>query len=134
LKPSRNSASYEGINVFPILEGRQPEVERTLYWRTVPNTNRSQRAVRSGDWKLVVDANHVMVFNLRQDMGERNDLTNQRQDIARRLRPLLAQWEQNVDAEALVNEPERAKLQQDGGRAGGGTTPAGGRGRGATEN
>jgi hypothetical protein len=55
-------------------------------------------------------------------------------NIARRLRPLLAQWEQNVDAEALVNEPERAKLQQSGGRVGGGTTPAGGRGRGATEN
>ena len=128
-------ASYEGINLFPILEGRQPEVERTLYWRTVPNTSRSQRAVRSGDWKLVVDANHVMVFNLRQDVGERNDLTNQRQDIARRLRPLLMQWEQNVDAEALVNEPERAKLQQSGGRAGrGGNAPAGGRGGGAMEN
>ena len=119
-------ANYEGIDVFPILEGRAPEVERTLFWRTVPNTNRTQRAVRSGDWKLVVDANHVMVFNLRQDVGERNDLTSQRQDIARRLRPLLAQWEQNVDAEALVNEPERAAAQQAGGR---GAAPAGG-GRG----
>ncbi|MGB7220421.1 MAG: sulfatase-like hydrolase/transferase [Vicinamibacterales bacterium] len=126
-------ANYEGINVFPILEGRSPEVERTLFWRTVPNTNRAQRAVRSGDWKLVVDANHVMVFNLRQDVGERNDLTNQRQDIARRLRPLLAQWEQQVDAEALVNEPERAAAQQAAGRGAGGAggrgaAPAGGRG------
>lgn len=117
-------ASYEGINLFPILEGRQPEVERTLHWRAVPN-NRSQRAIRSGDWKLVVDANHVMVFNLRQDVGERNDLANRRQDIARRLRPLLAQWEMDVNTEQLVNEPEVGARLQGPGRAGGAAAPAG---------
>ena len=26
---------YEGINLFPILEGQAPVVERTLYWRTL---------------------------------------------------------------------------------------------------
>lgn len=119
-------ASYEGVNLFPIFEGRQPEVERTLYWRTTAG-NRQQRAIRSGDWKVMVDANHVVVFNLRQDIGERNDLTSQRQDVAQRLRPMLAKWEQEVDAEAAVNEPEAAAAYQGrGGRAGGrGAAPAG---------
>jgi hypothetical protein len=40
------------------------------------------------------------VFDLSKDVGERNDLTNQRQDVARRLRPLIAAWEADVDAEA----------------------------------
>ena len=40
----------------PILEGRAPKVERTLFWRSAPNSNRTQQAVRQGDWKLVVDA------------------------------------------------------------------------------
>lgn len=133
--PLPPNARYEGINLFPILEGRAPEVERTLFWRNNVN-NRTQRAVRSGDWKVMVDASHVMVFNLRQDVGERNDLANQRQDIARRLRPLLARWEQEVDAEALINEPEVAAAEQSAarGRIAGPARGAGpgtdGRGRG----
>ena len=102
-------ANYEGINLFPILEGRQPKVERTLYWRAVPG-NRNQRAVRNGDWKLVVDGNHVMLYNLREDIGERQELSRQRQDIARKLRPMLAAWEADVNKEALANEPDVAAL------------------------
>jgi arylsulfatase A-like enzyme len=93
------SADLEGIDLMPILSGRSPEVERTLFWRALAG-NRVQRAVRSGDWKLLVDANHVMLFDLKNDIGERNDLANRRQDVARRLRPLIAAWEAEVDAEA----------------------------------
>ena len=100
-------SNYDGINLFPILEGRAPAVERTLYWRTDVG-NRSMRAIRNGDWKLVVDGNHLFVFNLRQDMGERKDLTYQRTDIAKRLRPMLAQWEQEMNAEARVQFPDAA--------------------------
>ena len=68
-----DAARLEGINLFPILQGLSPEVERTLFWRT--NFGRlNQKAVRSGDWKLVVDGPHTFVFNLRKDIGERNDL------------------------------------------------------------
>jgi arylsulfatase A-like enzyme len=98
-------SNYDGINLFPVLEGRAPPVERTLYWRTNVG-NRSMRAIRNGDWKLVVDANHIFVFNLRQDMGERKDLTFQRTDIVNRLRPMLARWEQEIDAEARVHFPD----------------------------
>jgi hypothetical protein len=38
-----------------------------------------------------------MVFNLRDDPGERNDLARSRQDVARQLRPLIAEWEKDVD-------------------------------------
>jgi arylsulfatase A-like enzyme len=89
----------DGIDLLPILAGRSAVIERTLFWRTV-YINRRQRAVRSGDWKLVLDGEAAMVFNLRTDIGERNDLARERQDVARRLRPLLAAWEENVDADA----------------------------------
>jgi arylsulfatase A-like enzyme len=137
--PLTASARYEGIDLFPILEGRAPEVERTLFWRTV-NAGRTQRAVRKGDWKLVVDASHVMVFNLRDDIGERDDLTFRRPEMARQLRPLLTKWEQDVDAEALINEPEAAAAAQQGGRgrgaagrAGGGAGAQGAAGRGGNQ-
>jgi hypothetical protein len=56
-----------------------------------------------GDWKLMVDGTHVMVFNVRTDIGERTDLASRRQDVAQRLRPLLDAWEKEVDAE--IREP-----------------------------
>jgi len=115
-------SNYDGINIFPILEGRAPRVERTLYWRTDVG-NRSMRAIRNGDWKLVVDANHVFVFNVRQDVGERNDLTYQRTDIANRLRPMLARWEQEINAEARAGNPNAAPAGR-GAARGGGAQPA----------
>jgi arylsulfatase A-like enzyme len=108
--PAPPDARLEGIDLFPILEGRSPQVLRTLFWRATVG-NRSQRAVRSGDWKLVVDGNHTMIFDVRTDIGERNELANRRQDVAARLRPLLAEWEKDVDAEfkATTDTPEQSR-------------------------
>jgi arylsulfatase A-like enzyme len=89
----------DGINLLPILAGQAPEVERTLFWRTNAGGH-NQRAVRSGDFKLLLDGNTMLVFNVRTDLAERQDLAKSRQDVARRLRPLLAAWEQEVSAEA----------------------------------
>ncbi len=91
-------AKLDGVDLLPVLEGKVQPFERTLFFRnTLPNS-RTQRAVRRGDWKVLADGPNVMVFNLRDDPGERNDLARTRQDIARTLRPLIAEWEKDVDA------------------------------------
>jgi arylsulfatase A-like enzyme len=95
-------ARLDGINLMPVLEGRVPEIERTLFWRVTGA--RPQQAVRSGDWKLLFDG-RAMLFNVRTDLGERTNLIGERSDIARRLRPLLAAWQQDVDAEAKLATP-----------------------------
>jgi len=46
-----------------------------------------------------------MLFNLANDIGERNDLANQRTDIVNKLYPLIDRWEQDVDAEAKSLAP-----------------------------
>ena len=97
--PMPADPGLDGIDLLPILGAASPVVERTLFWRMY-YVNRRQRAVRSGDWKLVLDGEAAMVFNLQRDIGERNDLAKERQDVARRLRLLMATWEQNVDEEA----------------------------------
>jgi arylsulfatase A-like enzyme len=91
------AAGHEGINLLPVLEGRAQEIERTLFWRVTGP--RIQQAVRSGEWKLLMDGGRAMLFNLRTDVGERNNLIGQRSDIARRLRGLLVAWQEDVDAE-----------------------------------
>ncbi len=96
-------AKLDGTNLFPILEGRAPVVERTLFWRSV-QSGRSMRAVRMGDYKLVVDANHAFVYDVRQDPGERRDLAGSRTALARTLRQRLDAWEQEVDREAAARK------------------------------
>jgi arylsulfatase A-like enzyme len=88
----------DGMNLFPILEGRSAEVPRTLFWRGHPA--RPHRAVRSGDWKLVMEPGRPMLFNLRTDVSERDNVIGRHPDIAQRLRGLLLAWERDVGAEA----------------------------------
>jgi arylsulfatase A-like enzyme len=122
-------ANYDGMNLIPILAGQQPVVERTFFWRAVPG-NRNQRAVRKGDWKLIVDVNHIKVFNVREDPGEHRDLTRYQQAKARELMPLLNAWTMSVNADQMANEPEQAtRIQQQlGGRGAAAGGAAGGRG------
>lgn len=97
--PIPSDARLEGVNLLPVLEGRTPAMPRTLFWRTTVG-GRTQKAVRKGDWKLVVDGStHTFLYDLRTDLGERRDLARSRQDVVRELRPLLVAWEQDVDAE-----------------------------------
>ena len=97
--PVPPEAQLEGIDLLPILEGRSPVIERTLFWRiSIPS--RQQRAVRSGDWKLLLDGDDLLLYNLRADIGERNDVAASRPDLVARLRPLIAVWEKDVDSEA----------------------------------
>jgi len=93
-----SDARPDGVNLLPVLQARSAELERTLFWRV--SGARSQQAVRSGAWKLVVDAGRPMLFNLVADVGERNNMIGQRPEIARRLQPLLAAWQAQVDEEA----------------------------------
>jgi arylsulfatase A-like enzyme len=106
--PVPADANLDGMNLLPMLSGQAPVAERTLFWR-VTDVNRRQRAVRSGDWKLIIDGDSTMIFNVKSDVGERNDLTNQRQDVAQRLRPLLAVWEKDVDSEARARKARLAR-------------------------
>jgi arylsulfatase A-like enzyme len=97
--PVPASARLDGQNLFPIWEGKAPDTERTLFWRTNAG-GFAQKAVRSGDWKLVRDSGHTYIYNLKTDPGERHDLANRRQDIAQKLWALIQAWERDVDAES----------------------------------
>ncbi|HLG55957.1 MAG TPA: sulfatase-like hydrolase/transferase [Vicinamibacterales bacterium] len=103
-------ARLEGMNLLPLLQQGAQRAERTLFFR-ITSPARRQRAVRQGDWKLLLDGGVPLLFNLAGDVGERNDLASQRTDIVRRLFPLITQWEQDVDAEAkaLAGGPPSAQ-------------------------
>jgi arylsulfatase A-like enzyme len=110
--PVPPAARLDGINLFPILEGRTPPVERTLFWR-VQTGGLNQRAVRSGDMKLLVDgAVRFLLFDVRKDVGERDELAQQQPAVVRRLRQQLLAWEKDVDAEAKAGASARQPVPQ----------------------
>jgi arylsulfatase A len=88
--------TLDGINLLPILTGDQPPQERTFCWR-VNRSNRYQKAIRRGDWKYVLDGSVDLLFNLKDDIGERRDLGYQTQAIVADLKARLKAWEEEMD-------------------------------------
>jgi arylsulfatase A-like enzyme len=92
-------ARLDGLNLLPVLGRSSQAVERTLFWR-VSRPGLVQQAVRSGPWKLLLDGARPLLFNLRTDIAERENLIGRHTEVAQRLRGLLATWQAEVDAEA----------------------------------
>ena len=62
----------DGINILPVLRGETPPKPRTLFWSA--GSDEGWWAVRSGDWKLVGEKGKIGVFDLKNDISEKNDL------------------------------------------------------------
>ena len=102
--PVPTDARPEGVNLLPILRGESPLRERTLFWR-IRIPARQQLAVRSGQWKLLVDGGQLLLFDLQRDIGEKNDLALRRPNLVARLRGQISEWEKDVDREAAALSP-----------------------------
>ena len=102
-------ASYQpdGINLLPMLKERRT-VERTLFWR-FKSAARDQKAARRGRWKYmrdgvgVVDGVHEFIFDLEQDVSERQDQSVTHIPMLVGFRKLVADWETSVDAGKVPN-------------------------------
>lgn len=64
---------------------------RTLFWRY-----RSQKAVRLGDWKLLLTEQDTTLYNLRSDLSETTNLAAEQPDRVREMLSQLATWEAEV--------------------------------------
>ena len=85
----------DGIDILPILRGDLSLTDRQLFWR-IARPNRQQRAVRAGQWKLLVDGGQFLLFDLRVDPGERHDLAARRPELVGKLKGLLGAWEKEI--------------------------------------
>jgi len=90
---------FDGIDVLGHLERRRPTQSRTLFWRQ-RRGERTWRAVRAGALKYLTrrdgDRLEEHLFDLEADLAEKDNLLDSRPDDAKRLRQILADWEQEV--------------------------------------
>ena len=82
----------DGQDLLPVLRGRRPVFERTLFWR-----NSVQGAARDGRWKyLKADEKTEHLFDLLTDEREQADSRSAHKEIFDRLRADYLRWESQM--------------------------------------
>ena len=108
--------SIDGVSLLPLLMQSGPLNRQAIYWH-YPHYHSSSigpcGAVRKGDYKLLEWFDETILFpngrfelyNLKQDIGEQNNLAKQLSQKTRELKELLANWRKKVNAQMLTPNP-----------------------------
>lgn len=93
----------DGVSLKPLLAGEGALDERALYWH-YPHYHGSTwtpvASIRDGDWKLIEFYHYdkAELYNLADDPGEQNDLSESNPKKTKELRDKLRNWQQRMGA------------------------------------
>ncbi|MEX2169997.1 MAG: sulfatase [Pirellulales bacterium] len=105
--------ALDGLSLAPLLRQNGDLPERPLFWH-YPHYQHYQQegttpygAIRRGDYRLIefYDDNRVELYNLRDDVGERNNLADSSPALVKSLRDELHTWLRAVDAQMPTPNP-----------------------------
>ncbi|MBC6999148.1 sulfatase [Cytophaga sp. FL35] len=93
----------DGLSLRPLLEGKKINVPRPLFWHYPHYGNQGgnpSSIIREGKWKLIHywEDDSEELYNLINDPGERNNVYNQNQELAKSLSNTLLNWLEEVGA------------------------------------
>jgi len=108
--PPRPRQHRDGVSLVPLLKG-DAGAERPLFWHYPHYSNQGGApggAVRLGDYKLIewFEDMHVELFNVREDLGEKNNLAAKLPEKAAALRKQLHEWRASVNAQMTTPNPD----------------------------
>ncbi|MHC4673421.1 MAG: sulfatase-like hydrolase/transferase [Planctomycetota bacterium] len=92
----------DGVDLIPYLTGKKRFEDRTFCWRSRQiNFGKKinqvmEQAIREGNWKLHTRGKKVMLFNLKKDIGETEDLAAEKPQVVARLQKKFDAWVANV--------------------------------------
>ncbi len=101
----------DGASLMPLLTGGGSLSRDALFWhfpvyiQALPESPKMRAtpcaAVRQGDWKLIEYFEHdrLELYNLKDDIGERRDLSEQCPEQAMALHKLLLDWREELEVE-----------------------------------
>ena len=99
----------DGKNIMPEILDANSTPERSLFWHyPVYHHDVPKSVIRKGDWKLVenlVDGSYEL-YNLKNDISERNNLVEDYPEIVKELHNELKNWQEATGAELPVPNPE----------------------------
>jgi len=104
----------DGKSFVNVLNGQQNDKNRAIFWHyPVYHHSVPASAVRKGDWKLIhfLNDDHKELYNLKEDIGEMNDLSEEYPDKVKELYHILDEWRKDSNAAMPVKswrfDPER---------------------------
>ena len=103
--------AIDGKNLYAVLSSGANVDREALYWH-FPHYHGSAwtpgAAIRVGEWKLIefYEEDRAELYNLNEDLQERNDLSDQYPEKKEELRELLRKWQESVDAQMPDRNPE----------------------------
>jgi len=102
---------FDGISLAPVLKNPRAKMEqREMYWHYPHyyHTTTPVSAIRQGDWKLLefFEDNRMELYNLKEDIGEKNNLAKENPQKTAELLKLLTEWRKNVNAAMPRLNPE----------------------------
>ena len=112
--PLRPDQHADGVSLVPLLKGAGVPRREALFWHYPHYSNQGGGpggAVRAGDFKLIEDYedNHLELYNLKDDIGEKNNLAARMPEKAEALRKMLHDWRQSVGAVMPAPNPDFAR-------------------------
>ncbi|GAB3921649.1 sulfatase [Larkinella terrae] len=106
IKPPKNQV-LDGLSFAAVLKGTAIPQARTLYWHyPLPKPHflggRSAGAIRSGDFKLIeyFDTGQIELFNLSDDLSEKNDLSTSVPEKRAEMLTQLRNWRTKTVADS----------------------------------
>jgi len=106
-----NKRSVDGESLVPLLKQNGTLRRTAIYWH-YPHYHQGgatpYSAIRQGDWKLLefFEDNRVELYNLREDIGEQDDLAAKVPSRANALRKQLHAWRKQVGAQLPSPNPD----------------------------
>ncbi len=86
----------DGVSFKTVLFNNETLPERPLFWKF-----RRSRVIRKGDWKLIITKNkdskiETELFNLKNDISEKENLADREPDKVAKMQKELDQWVEEV--------------------------------------
>jgi arylsulfatase A len=82
----------DGFDMLPVLADQDDSPRNEMFWK-----RQDQEAARIGDWKWIRNAEGEFLFNLAEDLAEKNNLAEQNPDRLHEMREHFARWQQQMD-------------------------------------
>lgn len=101
----------DGESIVPLLQGSNELDRDAIFWHYPHYGNQGGTpgsSVRAGDYKLIefFEDGSLELYNLREDIGEENDLSDQKPNVRDRLHDLLTEWRREMEAKMPRPNPE----------------------------
>lgn len=110
--PAMDEQHQDGKSFAPYLKGQAASDDRAIYWHFPHYSNHGMQspggAIRYGDYKLLeyYENGTTQLFNLKEDLGEQNDLSQTNPEKVEELTNMLQDWRKRVDASVMAPNPD----------------------------